>query len=131
MALWFLRLSKCSSLDICCVLLWYVLTICLASSGNFSDSCHNCTVTWSHVYLEGVKTTYTTTPHTWITNTITSVSTPRWDDLYLDCGGCSNEEYQTPPATLDLSKSTLSITSSPRTVYSHACLPEGVPFPAL
>lgn len=78
----------------------------LVARGNFSDSCLDCNVTWSHVYLTPVTTTFTTTPHAWITSTVTSISTPRWNDLYLGCGGCANRDSQLRPATIDLSKAT-------------------------
>ncbi|CAN8098985.1 unnamed protein product [Discula destructiva] len=89
------------------------LDLCIANNdgalvsspgGNFSDTCSNCTVTWSHVYLTPVTTTFTATPHMWITATVTSVSTPRWDDLYLGCGGCSDRADRMPSATVDLNK---------------------------
>ncbi|KAJ4394182.1 hypothetical protein N0V93_003399 [Gnomoniopsis smithogilvyi] len=78
----------------------------LASSpeGNFSDTCEGCNITWSHVDMTPVTTTFTTTPYAWVTNAVTRVSTPRWDDLYFGCGGCTNRDYQLNPTTVDLNK---------------------------
>lgn len=58
-------------------------------SGNFSSSCANCNVTWSHVDETPYSTTYVTGYHSSVFNSVSALFTPRWDDLYLTCSGCN------------------------------------------
>ncbi|KAK7741190.1 hypothetical protein SLS63_000743 [Diaporthe eres] len=57
--------------------------------GNFSNSCGNCNVTWSHVEETPHSTTYLIGYHSSVVTTISTLFTPRWDDLYLTCSGCN------------------------------------------
>lgn len=58
-------------------------------SGNFSNSCANCNVTWSHVEEAPYSTTYITGYHLSVVSSVSTLFTPRWDDLYLTCLGCN------------------------------------------
>lgn len=81
-------------------------------SGNFSSSCGNCNVTWSHVDEAPHSTTYITGYHSSVVSSIRTLFTPRWDDLYLACSGCNAGSGTTVvPGQLALSKS---ITFLPR-----------------
>ncbi|POS72014.1 hypothetical protein DHEL01_v209596 [Diaporthe helianthi] len=57
--------------------------------GNFSSSCVNCNVTWSHVDEAPHSTTYFTGYHSSVVSSVSTLFTPRWDDLYLTCSGCN------------------------------------------
>ncbi|KAJ0107920.1 hypothetical protein J7T55_007132 [Diaporthe amygdali] len=57
--------------------------------GNFSSSCGNCNVTWSHVEETPYSTTYVTGVDSAALSSVSALFTPRWDDLYLSCSGCN------------------------------------------
>ncbi|KAH8762535.1 hypothetical protein F5883DRAFT_116825 [Diaporthe sp. PMI_573] len=57
--------------------------------GNFSSSCGDCNVTWSHVDEDPHSTTYITGYHSSVVSSVSTLFTPAWDDLYLTCSGCN------------------------------------------
>lgn len=85
-------------------------------SGNFSTSCGNCNVTWSHVDEVPHSTTYITGYHSSVVSSVSTLFTPRWDDLYLTCSGC-NAGFGTTvvPGQLALSEFTTTPVASERT----------------
>lgn len=85
------------------------------NSGNYSNSCKSCNITWSHVYLSPVTLTTTQSPPGLAaTITATTLSTPHWDDLYLVCASCANlNGIMQAGGTVDLSKSRFFVPLSP------------------
>lgn len=77
----------------------------MVRSGNFSSSCDNCNVTWSHAEEAPYSTTYITGYRSSVASSVSTLFTPVWDDLYLTCSGC-NAGFGTTvvPGQLALSK---------------------------
>ncbi|KUI67880.1 hypothetical protein VM1G_02726 [Cytospora mali] len=89
---------------------WIDLNLCVGNSagtlipsvsGSYASNCAGCNITWSHVLETPYNTTFLAIPSI----PVTSLFTPRWDDLYLGCSGCNNGAGTTMiPSELDLNQ---------------------------